>query len=364
MKKTPLYDQHLALRGNVIDFGGWALPVEYTGILAEHQAVRTNAGLFDVSHMGEVTVKGPDAEKFIQKIVVNDISSMENQQIYYSPMCYPDGGVVDDLLVYKYNDQDYLLVVNASNTDKDFQWLQDNLSGEAAVVNVSDQYAELALQGPKAEMILQKLSDTDLSQIKFFHFLPTVKLGGISALVSRTGYTGEDGFEIYLAPGDAPVVWQLILQAGHDQGLLPVGLGARDTLRFEAALPLYGQEISAEISPLEAGLGGFVKLDKADFIGREALLQQKAAGIPRRRVGFEMIDRGIPRSHYPVEKAGKNIGFVTTGSYSPTLKKNIGLALISAAEAEMGGELEIIIRDKKLKAKIIPIPFYQKRYKK
>lgn len=364
MKKTPLYDKHVELKGKVIDFGGWALPVEYQGILSEHEAVRTAAGLFDVSHMGEVTVKGPDAEKYIQKMIVNDISSMKNYQIYYSPMCYPDGGVVDDLLVYKYHNEDYLLVINASNTDKDFQWFQDHLEGNVELKNVSADYAELALQGPNAEKILRKLSDANLDELKFYHFLPEIKIQGISALVSRTGYTGEDGFEIYLDPEDAPLVWDKLLEAGKEDSLVPTGLGARDTLRFEACLPLYGQELDKDITPLEAGLGSFVKLDKEDFIGKQALVQQKEAGIPRKLVGFEMIDRGIARSHYEVEAEGEKIGFVTTGSFSPSLKKNIGLALVDADFAQIGGEIDILIRNKKLKARIIKKPFYQKRYKK
>jgi len=364
MKKTPLYEEHVKLGGKVIDFGGWALPVQYTGILEEHEAVRTRAGLFDVSHMGEVSVKGPDAGKFMQKLVTNDISPMEDHQVYYSPMCYPDGGVVDDLLIYKYQTDEYLLVVNASNTEKDFQWMQDNLEGSVEIKNISDIFAELAIQGPKAEVILQKLTDTDLGEIKFFYFRPLVVLDGIKALVSRTGYTGEDGFEIYLAPEDAPYLWNKLLDLGKDEGLIPAGLGARDTLRFEAALPLYGQEIAQDITPLEAGLGIFVKLAKKDFIGRDALACQMEGGIPRRLVGFEMLDRGVPRSHYPVQAKGKEIGFVTTGSFSPTLKKNIGLALIQKEFAAAGAELEIVIRNKNLKARMVKVPFYQKRYKK
>lgn len=364
MKKTPLYEKHVSLKGKVIDFGGWVLPVEYSGILQEHEAVRSAAGLFDVSHMGEVTVKGPDAEKYIQKMIVNDISTMNNYQIYYSPMCYPHGGVVDDLLVYKYNNEDYLIVINASNTEKDVQWFLDNQEGRVEIVNVSDKYAELALQGPKAQLILQKIADVDLNEIKFFHFMPDVKLNGVSALVSRTGYTGEDGFEIYLDPINAPLVWDQLLEAGKEEGLLPAGLGARDTLRFEACLPLYGQEIDQDITPLEAGLGFFTKLDKESFIGKEALVKQKQTGIPRKLIGFEMVDRGIARSHYEVQVKGEKIGFVTTGSFSPSLKKNIGLALIDEKYAREGGEIEIVVRNKNLSAKIIKKPFYSKKYKK
>jgi aminomethyltransferase len=364
MKKTPLYEKHVEFKGKIIDFGGWALPVEYQGIIGEHEAVRSAAGLFDVSHMGEVRVKGPDAEKYIQKMVTNDIAPMHDFQVFYSPMCYPDGGVVDDLLIYKYDHEDYFIVINASNTDKDVRWFLDHLEGNVEVENVSDRYAELALQGPKAEMILQKLADIDLNEIGFFHFRPDVKLNGISALVSRTGYTGEDGFEIYLEPAQAPVIWDKLLEVGKEDGLVPVGLGARDTLRFEACLPLYGQEIDRDITPLEAGLGYFVKLDKEDFIGKEALVKQKEAGIPRKLVGFEMVDRGIARSHYEVFAEGKKIGFVTTGSFAPSIKKNIGLALIDAAYAHEGGQIEVAVRNKNLKARIIKKPFYSKKYKK
>jgi aminomethyltransferase len=364
MKKTPLYEKHVELKGKVIDFGGWALPVEYQGIIGEHEAVRTAAGLFDVSHMGEVTVKGPDAEKYIQKMITNDIAPMHDFQIYYSPMCYPDGGVVDDLIVYKYNNEDYLLVINASNTDKDVQWFLDHVEGDVEVKNVSEEYAQLAIQGPKAEMILQKLTDTDLNQIGFFYFQPKVKIHGVSTLISRSGYTGEDGFEIYLNPADAPLIWDKLLEVGKEEGLVPAGLGARDTLRFEASLPLYGQEIDKDITPLEAGLGFFVKLHKEDFIGKAALAKQKEAGIPRKLVGFEMVDRGIARSHYEVKANGEKIGFVTTGSYSPTLKKNIGLALIDAGYAKEGEEIEVVVRNRNLKAKIIKKPFYSKKYKK
>jgi len=364
MKKTPLYEKHVELKGKIIDFGGWALPVEYQGIIGEHEAVRSAAGLFDVSHMGEVRVKGPDAEKYIQKMVTNDIAPMHDFQVFYSPMCYPDGGVVDDLLIYKYNREDYFIVINASNTEKDVQWFLDNLEDNVEMENVSDRYAELALQGPKAEKILQKLADIDLNEIKFFHFRPDVKLNGISALVSRTGYTGEDGFEIYLDPAHAPVIWDKLLEVGKEDGLVPVGLGARDTLRFEACLPLYGQEIDRDITPLEAGLGYFVKLDKEDFIGKVALVKQKEAGIPRKLVGFEMVDRGIARSHYEVLADGKKIGFVTTGSYAPSIKKNIGLALIDAAYAHEGELIEVAVRNKNLKARIIKKPFYSKKYKK
>ncbi|MEL7648873.1 MAG: glycine cleavage system aminomethyltransferase GcvT [Sedimentibacter sp.] len=364
MKTTPLYEKHMELNGKIIDFGGWALPVEYSGIIPEHEAVRNAAGLFDVSHMGEITVKGQDAEKYLQMVVTNDISVLSEGQIAYTPMCYTDGGVVDDLLVYKYSCTDYLLVVNASNIQKDFQWLESQTFGDVQVSNVSDEYAQLALQGPRAQDILQKLVVIDLDELEFYHFADNVKVGEFRVLVSRTGYTGEDGFELYFDAKDAPKLWDAILEAGKDEGLVPAGLGARDTLRFEAALPLYGQEIDKDITPLEAGLGFFVKMGKENFIGKEALEKQKAEGLKRKVVGFEMVDRGIPRSHYEVMADSRKIGYVTTGSYSPTLKKNIGLALIEAEYAKEGTEIEILIRNKSLKAKIIKKTFYTKKYKK
>ena len=364
MKKTPLYEKHIQLKGKMIDFGGWSLPVEYTGIIPEHEAVRTKAGIFDVSHMGEITVKGEDSEKYLQMLLTNDISLLNNNQIAYTAMCYPHGGVVDDLLVYKYSNTDYLLVVNASNTEKDYQWMKENIFGNTEILNVSENYAQLALQGPLAETILQKLTSKNLNEIEFYYFSDNVKVGNIEALVSRTGYTGEDGFELYFAYDKAEEMWDLILEAGKDEGLIPAGLGARDTLRFEASLPLYGHELNENITPLEAGLGFFVKLNKENFIGKEALARQKSEGLKRKIVGFEMIDRGIPRNNYEVYKEGEKIGYVTTGSFSPTLKKNIGLALIDSAYSKEGTEIEILIRNKNSKAKVIKKPFYSKKYKK
>lgn len=363
MKKTPLYEKHCELGGKMINFGGWTLPVQYTGIIEEHKKVRTAAGLFDVSHMGEIIVMGPDAEAFLQKMITNNIEGVKEYKIVYSPMCYPNGGVVDDLLVYKYSSEYFLVIVNAANTDKDYQWFNENIEGQVEVKNVSDSYALLALQGPEAEKILQKLTDTPLEQLKFFSFNPDIEVDGKKAIVSRTGYTGEDGFEIYIDPEYAPMIWDKLLVAGKDNGLVPVGLGARDTLRFEVALPLYGQEISQDITPLEASLERFVKLDKDDFIGKQALAKQKEEGLKRKITGFEMVDRGIPRSRYEVQVNGKNIGFVTTGSFSPSLEKNIGLALIDIEYSQTGTELDIVIRNRPLKARTVKTPFYTKKYK-
>lgn len=364
MKKTPLYENHIRLGGKIIEFGQWLLPVQYTGILEEHEQVRKAAGLFDVSHMGEILIAGPDATAFIQKLITNDIESAKDGQIVYSPMCYPTGGTVDDLLVYKFSREMYLLIVNANNINKDFEWILENVEGRAEVKNVSDDYAQLAIQGPKAQEILQKITSCPLSEIKFFRFTESVLLNEIKAIISRTGYTGEDGFEIYTAPENAALLWDKLLEAGASDGLVPAGLGARDTLRLEAALPLYGNEINSDITPLEAGLGKFVKLKKEGFIGREALLNQYQSGVKRKLAGFEMLEKGIPRSRYSIQKNGEVIGYVTSGSFSPSLKKSIGLALIESAYAEEGTGLDIVIRGKPVRAVCVPVPFRFKKYQK
>lgn len=363
-KQTPLYETHLRYGGKIVEFGGWALPVQYTGIKEEHQAVRTKAGLFDVSHMGEVLVSGPDALVLLQKLMTNDVAKLQTNQILYTPMCYPDGGIVDDLLIYKKAANEYLLVINAANIEKDWQWLRDNIQDFAVKLeNISDETAQLALQGPLAETILAELTDTKLSEIAYYWFKPEVEIAGKKVLVSRTGYTGEDGFEIYCRPDEIVHLWEMLMEAGKPLGLLPAGLGCRDTLRFEACLPLYGHELSAAISPVEAGIGFFVKLDKGEFNGREALAEQKAQGPKRKVVGFVMLDRGIARAEYPVMANGVRIGTVTTGSYSPTLNKNLGLALIQADYAKVGTKIEIDIRGKNLAAEVIGKPFYKREGK-
>lgn len=365
LKKTPLISAHESLKGKIVDYAGWALPVQYEGLVQEHEAVRTSAGIFDVSHMGEVEVKGKDALRFIQNLITNDASILEDNQVLYSLMCYPNGGIVDDLLVYKFSDDYFFLVVNAANVDQDYEWMLDNSHGyEVEIVNISEEIAEVAIQGPKAQDILQKLTDKDLSQIKFFYCDRNVNIGGFNCLVSRTGYTGEDGFEIYGDGQAIKAIWNRLLEAGKEEGLKPAGLGARDTLRFEATLPLYGHEISQDITPLEAGLGFFVKFSKDNFIGKDALLKQKEEGVPRKLIGFEMKDRGIPREGYEVLHNGEKVGFVTTGYLSPTLKKNIGLALVDYDVAKIGEEIDILIRKKLSKAQIIDKRFYQKKYKK
>lgn len=365
LKKTGLFESHEKWGGKIIEFAGWALPVQYEGIIPEHEAVRNAAGLFDVSHMGEVEVKGKDAFKFVQNLVTNDVDALEDNQIVYAMMCYEDGGVVDDLLVYKFSDTYFYLVVNASNIDKDYEWMISNKKEyEVEVENISSSVSEVALQGPKAQEILQKLTDIDLKEVKFFYFKKDVNVNGVKCLISRTGYTGEDGFEIYTSNENIVKVWESILEAGKEEGIKPTGLGCRDTLRFEATLPLYGNEISKEISPLEAGFGFCVKLNKENFIGKDALVKQKTEGLKRKIVGFEMKEKGIPRHGYEVAYKGEKVGFVTTGYFSPTLKKNIGLALVNSACSELGLEIEILIRNKPVKAEVISKKFYSKNYKK
>ncbi len=362
LKRTPLFEKHVAEGGKIIDFGGWELPVQYQGIIEEHQNVRSKAGLFDVSHMGEIEISGTGALNFINKLITNDAEKLADNQVLYTPMCLPSGGIVDDLLVYRKDKENFLLVVNAANVAKDLQWVKDNAIGEEGVLiqDKSDETAQLALQGPLAEKILQKLTKLDLAKIPYYWFKEG-NIGNYKALISRTGYTGEDGFEIYLSPEDAPAVWEALMNGGRPLGLMPIGLGARDTLRFEARLPLYGNELAENITPLEAGLGIFVKLDKPDFIGKAVLVQQKETGLTRKTIGFEMLERGIPRHHYPVMKGDQEIGFVTSGSFAPTLNKNIGLALIAVEEAQLDNEIDIIIRNKPVKAKIIKTPFYKRR---
>jgi aminomethyltransferase len=362
LKRTPLFEVYKEYGGKTIDFGGWELPVQFSSIKEEHEAVRTRAGLFDVSHMGEVEVKGKDGLSYLQKMVTNDVSKLKIGGAQYTAMCYENGGTVDDLLIYMLGENHYLLVINASNIEKDYAWLEEHVEGDVQLKNLSETTAQLALQGPAALNVLQKLAgDTDLSGIGVFKFQQEVDLNGKKALISRTGYTGEDGFEIYCAAGDAAEFWHEILSAGKNEGVLPCGLGARDTLRFEATLPLYGQELSSDISPLEAGIGFAVKLNKeADFLGKEALIKQKEQGLPRKVVGIEMIDRGIPRHGYPVFIGEQPIGEVTTGTQSPTLKKSIGLALIQTAYTKLDQEVEVEIRGKRLKAKVVPTPFYKR----
>ncbi|WP_371374585.1 glycine cleavage system aminomethyltransferase GcvT [Sporomusa aerivorans] len=361
-KQTPLYETHIKYGGKIVEFGGWLLPIQYAGILEEHKAVREKAGLFDVSHMGEVLVEGPEALEFLQKLVTNDVARLAETQVQYTPMCYPDGGTVDDLLIYKYSQEKYLLVINAANIDKDWNWLKENSAGyKVELANLSADTAELALQGPSAYAILAKLTDVPLTNLKYYWFLPEVQVAGKTVMLSRTGYTGEDGFELYCRPDEAAGLWEALMAAGKEYNLTPAGLGCRDTLRFEAALPLYGHELSAEITPLEAGLGKFVSLTKGDFNGGEVLAEQRQNGVRRKSIGFVLTGRGIPRAEYPVMLDGRRIGTVTTGSYAPTLGENIGLALVEADYAIAGQSFAIEIRGKQVPAEVIKKPFYHRK---
>jgi aminomethyltransferase len=363
MKLTPLNAAHRALGARMVSFGGWEMPVQYAGVIEEHLAVRERAGLFDVSHMGEIEVRGPDALALVQRLTTNDAARLIDGQVQYSALCYPDGGVVDDVTLYRSSASHFLFCVNAANTDKDFGWMEQVLAesglGGVTLTNRSAEFAQLALQGPKAAMILARLTGMALDDLAYYHF-GEGDVAGVPALVSRTGYTGEDGFELYLPAAAAAGVWQCLLQAGAGDGLVPVGLGARDTLRLEKGYALYGHELSPAITPLEAGLGWIVKLDKGDFVGRAALASQRAAGVPRRLVGLVMTERGIPREGYPVFAAGRQVGSVTSGTMSPSLRVGIALALVDANQAVIGGELLVGVRDRRLRARVVKPPFVTK----
>lgn len=357
VQKTPLYEAHVAAGGKIVDFHGWLLPIQYGGILQEHECVRTAAGLFDVSHMGELEVSGPDSLDFVQSMLTNDIDAKPGKAVY-SPMCYPNGGTVDDLIVYRQAVDKYLLVVNASNAVKDYQWLLDNKKGRITIVNRSAEYSQLALQGPKAKDILQQMLTEELGNLRNYHYIDEVSVGDVKVLLSRTGYTGEDGFELYCSPKDAVKLWDMLLDKGRAYGLVPVGLGARDTLRLESAMPLYGQELSENISPVMAELQRFVKPGKGEFTGREALVEQLNDGLKQKLAGFEMQDRAVPRSGYEVHCNGTKAGYVTSGGFFPTLKKNMGLALLDTACTDEGNAIEVKVRDGMYAAKIIKLPGY------
>src|SRR5262245_24246045 len=357
LRKTALHSLHKKLGARMAEFGGWDMPIEYSGIIQEHLAVRTAAGLFDISHMGEIIIEGPESLRLIQHVTCNDASRLKDEQIQYSALLTPEGTFVDDILVHQFSADRYFLCVNASNAEKDFDWICEQNSFDAEVVYDSDQYSQLALQGPKSLKILQPLVNTDLAAIKYY-WLKHSKIADVPCLITRTGYTGEDGFELYFDPGASERVWNLLMDAGSGEGLIPAGLGARNTLRLEAKMALYGHEISDQITPWEADLAWIVKLNKGDFLGKEALLKQKDKGIGRKLVGFEMVGKGIGRDGYPVLIAGQQAGFVTSGGPSPYLKKNIGLAYVPVSDSNVGKEIEIQIRTQAVPAKIVETPFY------
>ena len=362
LKKTPLNAVHRDLGGKMVDFGGWDMPVQYTaGVIAEHLATRERAGLFDVSHMGEIWVEGEDAIEFVNKLTTNDVTKLVDGQAHYSALTNDSGGVVDDLLVYRFDFDKLLLVVNASTTDKDWDWITSHVADEnITLTNASADYCQIAVQGPKALEIAQKFTDVNLSEIKYYHFTVD-KFDGVDAIISRTGYTGEDGFEIYAPTDDAVRIWNDLMEAGAEYGILPAGLAARNTLRLESAMSLYGHELSDEISPLEAGLGWICKINKGDFIGREHLAKLKEEGLKRKLVGFEMVDKGIARDEMDVYVGDEKVGVVTSGSPAPYLKKNIGLAFLPIEFAKTGQEITIDVRGRKLAATVIPTPFYKRQ---
>jgi aminomethyltransferase len=359
--KTCLYDKHIALGAKIMPFGGFDMPIEYTSITEEHNAVRHAAGIFDVSHMGEILIKGKDSEKYINYIFTNNISGGTKGKIFYGMLLYPTGGVVDDLLVYKIGDEEFLLVVNAANIQKDYDWIVENSKGyDIKIINQSDYYGEVAVQGPKAFEVIEKYLDLKVNDLEFYTF-KEIEYEGETIIVSRTGYTGEDGFELYGSHKFINKAWDLLVQSKEVQ---PCGLGCRDTLRFEVGLPLYGHELDNDITPLEAGLGSFVKLDKEEFIGKEAIAKQKADGLQRKVVGIELLEKAIPRNGYDVEIDGKNIGYVTTGYNSISTGKSVCMALIDNQYSTLGTEVEVRIRKKAFKGQVVKKRFYEKNYKK
>lgn len=356
-KKTCLYDKHVQLGALISPFGGFDMPIQYSSIIEEHNAVRNDCGVFDVSHMGEVTVRGRDAERYVQHIFTNDVSKISPGQILYGMMCYEDGGTVDDLLVYKMGENDFFLVINAANIDKDWQWMNENSKGfDIELVNRSDDYGQIAVQGPNSEKVVEEVLGLKCSELTFY----TVKKIG-DVIVSRTGYTGEDGFEIYASHNFICDCWDKLMQSGRCK---PCGLGCRDTLRFEVGLPLYGDELSPEISPVMAGLSMFCKFDKEEFIGKDALVKQKTEGVAKRLIGIELEGKAIPRHGYVVLREGKPVGEVTTGYHSISTDKSVCMALVNAADAKLGTPLEVQIRKKTFPGVVVKKRFYDKHYKK
>jgi aminomethyltransferase len=359
LKKTALNAIHRQLGARMVDFAGWDMPVQYAGPMPEHLAVRTKAGIFDVSHMGELEVLGPNAGETLQKLTCNDINRLAISQCQYSALTTPQGTFVDDLLIYRKTSDHFFLCVNASNQDKDFEWIRENALANTEVIFRSNDFSQLAIQGPGALEILQPLTEINLAGMKYYWF-GEGKFAGVDSIVSRTGYTGEDGFEVYCHPANTEIVWTRIMDSGKPFGLEPAGLAARNTLRLEAKLMLYGNDIDDTTTVLEADLGWICKLKKGDFIGRDVLLRQRESGTERILVGFEMVDRGIARDHYPIQLDGRQIGVVASGSPAPYLKKNIGLAYLPTDRKAVGTEFSVVIREKPVKAQVVPTPFYRR----
>src|SRR5580704_4169743 len=359
LRKTPLNATHRRMGAKMVDFGGWDMPVQYSGLLDEHRTVRTSVGLFDVSHMGEIEVRGPDALKLVNHVATNDAALLKIGQAQYSGLLYEHGGFVDDILVHKVAGDHYFLCVNASNQDKDYEHIAAHNTFDCTVENAGPRYAQIAVQGPRGLDTLQKLTEVELAPIAYYHFQDG-DVSGTPARIARTGYTGEDGFEIYIAPAQAPRIWDELLTGGEEFGIKPAGLGARNTLRLEAKMALYGHEIGASITPWEADLAWIVKIKKGDFIGREALMKQKDAGLTRKLIGFEMLGRGIGRDGYEVHMDGAPAGWVTSGGPAPTLNKNIGLCYLPLAQAEIGRTIQVIVRNQPVEAVTVSTPFYKR----
>ncbi len=359
LKLTPLHSTHCGLKARMVDFGGWDMPVQYSGILEEHHAVRTGVGIFDVSHMGEIEIRGPEALALTEYITTNAAARLKTGQAHYSGLLYEHGGFVDDILVHKVADDQFFLCVNASNQEKDYEHIRATNRFNAQVEFASERYAQLAVQGPKALVVVQKLTATPLAGIRYYWFADG-EVAGVKARIARTGYTGEDGFELYIAPEHACAIWDRVVDAGQEFGIKPCGLGARNTLRLEAAMALYGHEITASLTPLEAGLGWIVKMDKGDFVGRAVLERQQREGVARKLTGFEMRGRGIARDGYEVFLDGSAAGWVTSGGPSPTLNKNIGLCYLPTERAVPGQNIQIQIRGQLVDAVTVPTPFYKR----
>ena len=365
LKTTPLLDLHKELGAKLVPFAGWNMPIQFAGVLSEHICVRERVGLFDVSHMGEIEVKGKDAKKFLQFLLSNNVEKMFDGSILYSLMCYETGGVVDDLLAYRFSENHYFLCVNASNSDKDYDWIARHASSfNVNIKNTSSETSQLALQGPDAKNVLQSLCDISLDDLSYYNFRKGM-VNNVESLISRTGYTGEDGFELYLSPEKVSEVFRSLMEQGRSYGVQPIGLGARDTLRIEMGYPLYGNEIDNNPTPLDAGLGWVIKFDKGEFLGRGSLLKQKEQGSLRRKlVGLKLLTRGVPRAHYQVFKNGESVGEVTSGTFSPTLNTGVGLCYVSSEYSDIGNHLDVKIRDQLVATEVIQLPFVPSHVKK
>ena len=365
LKTTPLLGLHKELGAKLVPFAGWNMPIQFAGVLSEHTCVRERMGLFDVSHMGEIEVKGKDAKKFLQFLLSNNVEKMFDGSILYSLMCYETGGVVDDLLAYRFSENHYFLCVNASNSDKDYDWIARHASSfNVNIKNTSSETSQLALQGPDAKNVLQSLCDISLDDLSYYNFRKGM-VNNVESLISRTGYTGEDGFELYLSPEKVSEVFRSLMEQGRSYGIQPIGLGARDTLRIEMGYPLYGNEIDNNPTPLDAGLGWVIKFDKGEFLGRGSLLKQKEQGSPRRKlVGLKLLTRGVPRAHYQVFKNGESVGEVTSGTFSPTLNTGVGLCYVSSEYSDIGNHLDVKIRDQLVATEVIQLPFVPSHVKK